>query len=179
MFETEDSFGGKNMRFTSAEANKYLKELVDGKSMLQVDERQNSTFIAATIEDIEDVRPAFDLNDSQQQIRSVNEKIRKLKHAINLFNVQTVVDGFDMTIDEMLVYLPQLSQRVEELSRLSRLPAKERLNDRTSINLIEYRYANYDVQKARQLSSELFSLQHRAQTTLDLINNTVQFEVDL
>jgi len=167
------------MRFTSAEANKYLKELTDEKAMLLVDERQNSTFIAATIENVEDVRPMFSLEESQEKIQLINEKIRKLKHAINLFNVQTVVDGFDITIDEMLVYLPQLSQRVEELSRLSRLPAKERLNDRTSINLIEYKYANYDVKRARQLSSELVSLQHRAQTALDLINNTVTFEVNI
>ena len=167
------------MQFTSSEANKYLRQLNDRKIMMRSDETQNSTFVAATIEDIEDVRPEYDLETSHKQLAEIDSKIRKLKHAINLFNAQTTVDGFDMTIDEMLVYLPQLTQRIDALNSLSTNPAKERLNGRTSINLIEYRYANYDVQQARELYNELVELQHRAQTVLDLVNSTVKFDVEI
>ena len=85
-----------------------------------------------------------------------------------------------MTIDEMLVYLPQLTQRIETQNSLATVPAKERRDSRVSINLIEYnKYDNYDVQRARELYNSLVKLQHRTQTALDLVNSTVKFEVEV
>ena len=43
------------------------------------------------------------------------EEIRKLKHALNVFNASNKVPGFEMTVDEMLVYLPQLSREKNKL----------------------------------------------------------------
>ena len=47
----------------------------------------------------------------QEQLADIEQKIRKLKHTINVFNTMTVIPEFGITIDEMLVYLPQLNTR--------------------------------------------------------------------
>lgn len=63
----------------------------------------------------------------QLQLRELEDKIRKVKHAINQFNLTQDVPGFNMTIDQMLIYIPQLTARKNKLNRMrSRLP-KERV----------------------------------------------------
>lgn len=64
---------------------------------------------AAMGEDIESVRPAYDYAKTQARLEELEGTIRRLKHAINRFNTTQVVDGFGITIDEMLVYIPQLT----------------------------------------------------------------------
>lgn len=52
-----------------------------------------------------------------------------------------------MTIDEMLVYIPQLTRLKNKLLEMkSRLP-KERVEEQYGrpSNIIDYRYANYDI----------------------------------
>lgn len=55
------------------------------------------------------------MHDAQADVKL---KIRKVKHAINVFNTVTNVPDFDMIIDEMLVFFPQLTKKCETLSRM-------------------------------------------------------------
>ena len=134
------------MNYTSAEANKLLKKLNDEYSALLDKETRSRDFRAAMGEDIASVRPAYDYAETQARLAALEEKIRRLKHAINCFNTTHFVDGFDMTIDEMLVYIPQLTRRKNKLLEMkSRLP-KERVEEQYGqSNIIDYRYANYDI----------------------------------
>ena len=169
------------MKYTSSEANKYLRKLNSDLQTLISAETQSRTFLAATGEDIESVRPAYDYAKTQQDIQALCVKIRRLKHAINVFNTTTVVDGFDMTIDEMLVYMPQLTERVRVLDTMrSTLPKlRERTYGSGTNATIDYRYTNYDHDSVEKDYEKMFSLLSRAQNALDLINNTKTFEVDL
>ena len=74
------------MKYTSAEANKLLKRLMDEEYALIQQESMRDTFIAATVENIEDVRPAYDFDAPQKKIDEYDAAIRKVKHAINRFN---------------------------------------------------------------------------------------------
>ncbi len=66
-------------------------------------------------------------------------KIRKLKHAINIFNATQTVDGFDMTIDELLVYIPQLTKRKSKLLEMkSRLPKGVWRTVQAPVSIIDY-----------------------------------------
>lgn len=94
------------MKYTSAQANKLLKKLNDEYSALLDKEQRSWDFRAAMGEDIESVRPAYDYAKTQARLEELEGTIRRLKHAINLFNTTQVVDGFGITIDEMLVYIP-------------------------------------------------------------------------
>ena len=112
------------MNYTSAQANKLLKKLNDEYTALLDKETRSRDFRAAMGEDVESVRPVYDYAEMQIRLAELEAKIRKLKHAINIFNATQTVDSFDMTIDELLVYIPQLTKRKSKLlemkSRLSR-----------------------------------------------------------
>ena len=166
------------MLYTSAEAAKLLRKLNEEKFSLEHNEDQSSTFNAAITEDIEMARPAYNYAETQAAIMELDAKIRKVKHAINTFNLTHEIPGFGMTIDQALIYIPQLSARKNRLASM-----KERLpRERDSIKLggvIEYIYANYDVNEAKEdyykVTDELAELQ----TALDVLNNSVKFEIEI
>lgn len=166
------------MLVTSAEANKKLRQLKEEKDNVETAARKASVFSAAVGEDIESLRPVFDYDEYINKCRSIETEIRSLKHKINAFNVETEVPGFDMTIDQMLVYIPFLtSVKQEAYQMMSRLP-KERKDSRyNSSPIIDYVIANYPIEKAAatfEWASEELS---RAQLALDTVNTTVRFEI--
>ena len=111
------------MKYTSAQANKRLKKLTDEYVSLREKESRSREFRAAAGENVESVRPAYDYADTQRRLAELERCICRIKHAINLFNVTHTVPGFDMTIDEMLVYIPQLTRRKNKLAAMkNRLP---------------------------------------------------------
>ena len=167
------------MKLTSAEANKLLRKLNDDHSALLQRESVAKLFIAATTEKLEDARPEYDYAGTQAQLAELESRIRTLKHAINLFNVSHPIDESGMTIDQALVYIPQLSERKRKLATMRTAQKKSRNANTKSTNLIEYTYANYDIERAErdfQAASEELA---RVQNALDLVNSTVPFEVDI
>ena len=105
------------MLYTSSEANKLLTAIKQEIDLITAEEEQVKTFVCATVENVDDVRPAYDYDKTQQKIDELYAKMRKIKHAINCFNVTHVVDGLDMTVDQVLVYLPQLTKKVKKLNK--------------------------------------------------------------
>ena len=103
------------MKYTSAEAAKILRQLNDDCMYLTSREIESREFIAAISEDPESVRPEYNFEETQKKLDELNEKIRKVKHAVNVFNTTHTVPGFDMTVDEMLVYIPQLTGKKNKL----------------------------------------------------------------
>ena len=169
------------MLITSAKAAKLLRQLNDELRALQLRETNSSSFVAAIQEDIESVRPAYNFREMRDEQEELEKKIRKVKHAVNVFNSATSVPGFDMTIDEMLVYLPQLNRQCETLSKMRDAMPKARISSSYSSggSIIDYRYANYDIEEVSRYYTELSEILAKAQTSLDLVNNTVEFEIDI
>ena len=160
------------MKYTSAQANKLLKKLNDEYSALLDKEQRSRDFRAAMGEDIESVRPAYDYAKTQARLEELEGAIRRLKHAINCFNTTQVVDGFGITIDEMLVYIPQLTQRKNKLADMkARLP-KERVEEQygRQSNIIDYTYANYDIAAVEADYEQAADELARAQMALDAAN---------
>ena len=167
------------MRMTSAQAAKELKKLNDQHETLLAMENKARTFTAAIQEDVESVRPAYDYASRQTELAELEAQIRTLKHAINTFNLGQEVPGFGMTIDQMLVYIPQLTARKKKLDYMrKKLPREREISGygRTS-NIVEYNYANYDISKAEEDYLKTADELGRAQNALDSVNNTVEFEV--
>lgn len=167
------------MKLTSAEANKMIRALKDQYRLLFSQEENVVSFIAATTENVEEVRPSYSYEETAAKYDEIERKIRKIKHALNVFNSTTKVDGFDMTIDEMLVFLPQATDRLRKLSGMLAKPEKSRAENTGRTNIIEYEYLNYDLEKVRQDYDALMDRKSRALSALDVLNNTVQFEVEL
>ena len=136
---------------------------------------------AAMGEDPETVRPAYDYVKTQVELEALEKKIRKLKHAINAFNISHTVPGYDMTVDEMLVYIPQLTKRKEKLADMrSKLP-KARVEERygRSSNIIDYVYTNYDINAVKADYDSVSDELSKAQLALDEINGSETFEIEL
>ncbi|MBR4197114.1 MAG: hypothetical protein IKQ95_10485 [Synergistaceae bacterium] len=166
------------MLCTSSEAAKILRRLNDEKMTIEARESMSLHFTAAVNEDIEDARPEYDYDETRMALDEIDAEIRKLKHAINTFNLTHEVPGFGMTVDMMLVYIPQLTRKKQRLSAMKdRLP---KVREMTRVaGIIEYSYANYDIERATEDFEKVSDELSRAQTALDVLNNSVKFEINI
>ena len=167
------------MIYTCAEAAKVLRKLNEDLKVLRAKEVKGYRFTAAVDEDLESARPVYDYLQTQEEQRRIEARIRKVKHAINSFNISTVIPEFGMTVDEMLVYIPQLSERKKKLTEMASFLPKERVsNGYQATKIIEYTYTNYDLKKAAEDLTLVSDELAKAQTALDVINNTGQLEIN-
>lgn len=169
----------KTMKYTSAEANKLLRSLNEEHDNLINQEDNSKSFVAATIEDIEDVRPDYDYAEMQAKLDELETKIRRVKHAINVFNSTTVIPDFGVTIDEMLILIPQLTNRKFRLGNMANALPKTRERSSFQSGIIDYRYTNYDVAAAEADAKAASDMLARAQTALDKINSTETMDIDI
>ena len=121
-----------------------------------------------------------DLEEIEAQIRERDERdmtreISPLKQAEDA----VLVDTSDMTIDQILIYIPQLTERKRKLADMRSKAKKQRVTDYRSNNLIEYSYANYDVSKAAADYQAVTDELSKVQNALDLVNSTVRFDVNI
>ena len=93
------------MKLTSAGANKMIKAWnEDLEGLLKKEEAESRTTYGINEEPL----PAnYDFARMQQQMDALNQKIAVLRHAVNVFNTTTVLEGFGFTIDEALVRMAQ------------------------------------------------------------------------
>ena len=179
--EKEKIKAGKIMKVNSAVANKMLKKITEEYEALKVKEAHSKDFLASVNENPDSIRPKYDFSKTQAELYALEEKIRKIKHALNKFNVNTLIPEFGINIDEMLVLIPQLTKQKAKLGAMKdRLPKmREKVVGYGANGVIDYRYINYDideVQKEYQLVSEKLT---KAQLALDNINTSIEFELDI
>jgi len=164
-------------KFTSATANKELKMLNAELEYLLEDEKKKSFYTIIGGEKNPEI-PEYDFEQRQKEICAVQEKIIKLKHAINQFNVSTCLEVCgNITIDAVLVKISMLSKAKCKYDSMRKAQKKERSGFSSLSNYIEYRMTNFcndEVQVAyASISKELADML----TALDIVNNTVTFEV--
>lgn len=163
---------------TSAVANKLLKSLEDQKNYLLSIEASSSVYIKAEGEKTDP--PDYDYSSTSGKINLINEQIRKIKHAINLFNTTTYLEPLGITIDEALVKMAQLNQRKLQLDIMrKRLPKERQSMPYSRINIIEYQYVNYDIEKVAADYNKLCEEIAEIQLALDTCNHTKTFDLDL
>lgn len=170
------------VKITSAEANKYLKQLQEKKALLVKDSAKKSSFVAAIEENVENVRPEYSFEDREREIAETDYKIVQLKHAINVFNTTHIVNaaGAEHTIDQVLVLMPMLNERKKRYATMAGAMQKERVEagyGRTSQH-IEYKYANYDIEDAKTKYQRISDLINACQLALDKVNTTEAMEVE-
>ncbi len=170
------------MKYTSAEANKLIKKLNEERIRLLQDSGNKSTFIAAVEENIDEVRPDFNLKESEKQIDLIEGKIRTVKHAINTFNTTNTVAfrGGEITIDEALVMIPMLSEKKRRLSSMAGILERARVESYGGRSVhIEYQYANYSVEEAKAMVDEVTDELSDLQLAIDDANRKNKMEINI
>lgn len=109
----------------------------------------------------------------------LEKRVRKIKHAINTFNTTQLVPEFGITIDEMLVLIPQLSAKNKKLAKMAGRLQKQRAAEGQymELNFIDYTYANYDVKAVKDDFKKVASELSKVQLALDFVNTTVSFDI--
>lgn len=164
------------MLYTSNEANKLLRQYKEDLDSLFLKESRSCKYVASIDEDPKNNKPYYDLETTHLTILAMQKDIRTIKHAINVFNTTTPVGNTGMTIDEVLVALPQWNYRLRALKNMINVLPKTRLS---SSKFIEYEYANYDIEEAKVEYNALLARVMDTQKALDSVNNTIKFEIDI
>ena len=170
------------MKMTSALACKLVAQLNSEKEGYLTRERDSSTYTVATGE--EPYVPTYDFEANSALIASVDERIMRIKHALNLANATSSIKVGDKvySVDEILIRMAQLNARKAMYDVFRKRLPKERSSSTvrygTRRDAVEFVYANYDIAKAQaafeQAEREVIALQ----LALDKHNQTFEFEVD-
>ena len=168
------------MKYTSSQAGKLLRKLNDDYNALLKKEEISKDFLVSLGENPDAIRPEYDFCATQKELERLECKIRIVKHALNVFNSTTIIPEFDITIDEMLVLIPQLSKRKQKLATMKgKLPKMREQGYARNSAMVEYRYLNYEVSWVESEYKKATELLAKAQTALDIINNASTLEIDL
>ena len=127
---------------TSAAANKWIKSLEDEKSYYLSLEESASVYTLSEGE-ITDP-PEYDYQKVNGEIKQIDATIRKIKHAVNVFNTTTVLPELGITVDEALVKMAQLNLYRNKLDIMRRRLPKERVDSFSARakTVIEYQYTD-------------------------------------
>ena len=168
------------MQYTSSQAGKLLRKLNDDYTALLKKEEMSKDFLVSLGENPDAIRPEYDFCATQKELERLEKEIRIVKHALNVFNSTTIIPEFEITIDEMLVLIPQLSKRKQKLATMKgKLPKMREQGYARNSAMVEYRYLNYEVSWVESEYKKTTELLAKAQTALDIINNTSTLEIDL
>ena len=168
-------------KMTSAWANKVIRKLNDDKNYLLSNEVNGRTYVATSTE--EPVIPDYDYSAAAREITEIDEKIIRVKHAINLANATNTVQVGDdtMTVDMVLIKMAQLNTRLKTLDMMRKTQPKSRVDAYFGSNSVapEYKYANYDIELVKKDYDRINEYITLMQLALDRYNQTVEFDVDI
>lgn len=169
------------MKYTSAQANKLLRKLNDDYTSLVKKEELSKEFLVTLGENVEAIRPEYSFKQVFTELRNIEDKIRLVKHALNVFNSETIIPEFNITIDEMLILIPQLTKHKQKLSLMkSKLPKMREQNSYSRVSsMVEYRYLNYDIKEVESEYEKISEALAKAQIALDLVNNSYEIEINI
>lgn len=164
---------------TSAYANKLLKKLNEDKAFWEKKEAEGCTYVAAI--DEEPVIPDYDFEVVAKKLEEIDDKIVKIKHAINISNTTNIIEVGDksMTADAILVRMAQLNKRKVVLDRMRKLSPKSRASSYFSTRNAtpEYQYINFDLELIKSEYERIDGEIAAMQIALDKYNQIVEFEV--
>ena len=152
----------------NSEAMKAVKELEDRKRKIIYNEDYRS-YISYK-EGEEKVLNNYDYDKTRKEISEIDDRIRKIKHALAVCNCTAIIDDFRITIGEALVLLAQLHNEYNQLDDLSK---RNKLSRRITANgILEYTECLYDPERAVDDMSNLCNKISRLQVAIDRANLT-------
>ena len=149
-----------------AEAMKHIKDLEEEKKQLLYNE--NRRCLVSYKEGEKKVFPDYSYEETRMRVKEIDCEVRKIKYIISKANCEIMLDGFDMSISEGLVYLAQLRKEHEQLSRLV---GRDQVSRRITPNgVLEYTECLYSVKEADNAQKELNKTISKLQVAIDRAN---------
>ena len=171
------------MKMTSAYANKLIKKLKEDRNYWREIENVRQTYIVAQGE--EAIIPEYDFMEVHKTIADLDDKIIRIKHALNISNSTNSVEieGKSYTIDMLLVKMAQMTERKAVLGAMRKHTPKARVMEsfgrfhQTTTSNIQC--INFDMELVKTEYDRIDMFINELLLTLDKYNQTVEFEVDI
>ena len=162
------------MKLNSDTASKLIKNLQSEIDMLLQAEKRDCTYSHSPSET--PVIPEYSFAATQAKLEDLRGKIAALRHAVNRFNVETRIQGFDITVDEALGRMSRLNDEKRRLARLAAIPeaARSREYGSKEPDLIHRNFNSDEVQAAYKETCDQLM---RIQQAINVANLTVEFDV--
>ncbi len=154
------------MKICNAEAMKKIKGLEEELSKIKFTE---TAYSIVSYKEGETKQPTtYDYKTTRESVDSINAQIRKIKHALAVANSTYIIDDFNITIGEALIYLAQLNTEYNTLSSLSN---RQKISRRITNNgVIEYSECAYDPESVKVEQKALYEKIGKLQVSIDRAN---------
>ena len=172
------------MKMTSAYANKMIKKLKEDRDYWREIEKDRHKYIVAPGE--EAIVPEYDFLEVHRTIADIDDKIIKVKHALNVSNStnRVEIEGKSYTIDMLLVKMAQMTERKAVLGAMRKLSPRSRVMESSYGRLRQtptpdVQCINFDMEVVKAEYDRVESFINELLLTLDKYNQTVEFDVDI
>ena len=146
--------------------------MIERRELLK-EEKKVCSYRVMEGEDPSAKKPEYDYVETWNQIMEFDDSIRSVKHAINSFSVSRYVPEYDMTLDELEMYLEDLDRRFNTLKELGDAhPIKRTIVNRS----VRHTIANYDLKQARKDSERLDDECRKVRRIISEIKESEEFE---
>ena len=146
--------------------------MIERRELLK-EEKKVCSYRVMEGEDPSAKKPEYDYVETWNQLMEYDDSIRSVKHAINSFSVSRYVPEYDMTLDELEMYLEDLDRRFNTLKELGDAhPIKRTIVNRS----VRHTIANYDLKQARKDSERLDDECRKVRRIISEIKESEEFE---
>ena len=146
--------------------------MIERRELLK-EEKKVCSYRVMEGEDPSAKKPEYDYVETWNQLMEFDDSIRSVKHAINSFSVSRYVPEYDMTLDELEMYLEDLDRRFNTLKELGDAhPIKRTIVNRS----VRHTIANYDLKQARKDSERLDDECRKVRRIISEIKESEEFE---
>ena len=115
----------------------------------------------------------YDYKETLEELNEYGSSIRLAKHSINSFSVSRFIPEYNMTLDELEMYLEDLDRRFNTLKELGDAhPIKRTIVNRS----VRHTIANYDLKQARKGSERLDDERRKVRNIISEIKKSEEFE---
>jgi len=162
------------MKMNSDFANKTIKNLRAEEATLLQAETRDRTYSYAASEQPQ--IPPYSFPETQRRLAEIRGKIAAIRHAVNKFNINTKLDGYDMTVDEALGRMSLLHGEKNRLYGMLQIPEKARSREYGSKEA-DYICRNFDIAEVQAAYDAVCEELMKLQQAINIANLTVEFEV--
>ena len=165
------------MKMCCTEIMKNIKDLEKRKSQLVDFERRNDCDTYLSGEKV--VSTPYSYEDTKKELSQIDSVIRYLKVSLAKSNIETILDDFNISISEGLIYLSQLNKALYDLQiqasrdELTRKTAYARRDD-----VVEYTKIKYDLNKAKEVYKKTLQTIYKLQMAIDRSNLLTYIDLD-